>query len=33
MRFPLREMGYVEDDVQATAEAVRYCLSDRTDCG
>lgn len=32
MRFPLREMGYGEDDVQATLRRFGIACPDRTDC-
>jgi len=33
MRFPLREMGFGEDDVQATLRRFGVVCPDRTDCG
>lgn len=33
MRFPLREMGFKEDDVQATLRRFNVVCPDRTDCG
>lgn len=33
MRFPLREMGYGEDEVQATLHRVGVTCPNRTDCG
>lgn len=33
MRFPLRDLGYGEDDVQATLRRFGVMCPDRTDCG
>ncbi len=33
MRFPLREMGFGEDEVQATLQRFGIICPDRTDCG